>query len=118
MLKTITARNFELSDEIKEKAEQEIDGLTKFFDKIISAELILKSEKHRKRAEIKIKVYNQTLTATADTNDIYSAIDSAIEKVKAQLKKYKGKLRDKHPDEITSVVEEMTRPSTDVEGIE
>jgi putative sigma-54 modulation protein len=118
MLKTITARHFELSEEMKEKAEREIDGLKRFFDKIISAELILNSEKHRKRAEIRIKVYNQTLTAAADTDDIYSSIDSAIEKIKAQLKKYKGKLKDKRPEEISNVVKELTKPSTDYEEID
>jgi len=118
MLKTITARHFELNDEMKEKAEQEMEGLTKFFDNIISAELILNSEKHRKTAELKVRVYNQTLNATADSDDIYSSLDGVIEKIKGQLKKYKGKLKDKRPDKITSVVEELTKPSTDDDIIE
>jgi putative sigma-54 modulation protein len=118
MLKTITARHFELSGEMKKKAEAEIDGLQRFFDKIISAELILDSEKHRKKAELKVKVYNQTITATADTDDIYGSIAAAVDKVKVQLKKYKGKLKDKRPEEIATVVEELTKPSTDVDEIE
>ncbi|MGH8014654.1 MAG: ribosome hibernation-promoting factor, HPF/YfiA family, partial [Candidatus Zixiibacteriota bacterium] len=96
----------------------EMDGLKKFFDNIISAELILDSEKHRKKAELKVRVYNQTLNATADTGDIYSSIDGVIEKIKGQLKKYKGKLKDKRPEKITSVVEKLTRPSTDDDEIE
>jgi len=118
MLKTITARHFDLSGEMKKKAEAEIDGLRRFFDNIISADLILDSEKHRKKAELKIRVYNQTLTATADTDDIYSSIDAVVEKIKGQLKKYKGKLKDKRPEQITSVVQELTKPSTDDEEIE
>ena len=118
MLKTITARHFDLSNEMKEKAEAELDGLRKFFDNIISAELILNSEKHRKQAELKIKVYNQTLTATADTDDVYNSISGAVDKIKVQLKKYKGKLKDKRPEEIAHVVEELTKPTTDDESIE
>ncbi len=118
MLKTITARHFNLSNEMKTKAEAEIEGLRKFFDNIISADLILDSEKHRKKAELKIKVYNQTLTATADTDDIYNSIDAVVVKIKGQLKKYKEKLRDKRPDEITSTVRKLTKPSTDDEEIE
>lgn len=118
MLKTITARHFDLSNEMKEKAEAEIDGLTKFFDNIISADLILNSEKHRKMAELKVKVYNQTLTATADTDDVYSSISSAVDKIKVQLKKYKGKLKNKRPEEIAQVVQELTKPTTDDEDLE
>ncbi|HEX2897332.1 MAG TPA: ribosome-associated translation inhibitor RaiA [candidate division Zixibacteria bacterium] len=118
MLKTITARHFELSEEMKSKAEAEIEGLKRFFNNIISAELILDSEKHRKKAELKVRVYNQTLAATADTDDIYSSIDSVVEKIKGQLKKYKGKLKDKRPEQITSVVEQLTKPATDDEDIE
>lgn len=118
MLKTITARHFDLSSEMKKKAEAEIDGLNKFYDNIISADLILDSEKHRKKAELKIRVYNQTLAATADTDDIYSSIDAVVEKIKGQLKKYKGKLKDKRPEQITSAVQKLTKPSTDDEEIE
>ena len=118
MLKTITARHFDLSNEMKTKAEAEIEGLRKFFDNIISADLVLDSEKHRKKAELKIKVYNQTLTATADTDDIYNSIDAVVVKIKGQLKKYKGKLRDKHPDEIANTVRKLTKPLTDDEEIE
>jgi len=118
MLKTITARHFELSNEMKKKAEAEIEGLARFFDKIISAELILDSEKHRKKAELKVKVYNQTLTATADTDDIYNSISAAVEKVKVQLKKYKSKLKDKRPEQITDMVAELTRPLTDVDELD
>ncbi len=118
MHKTITARHFDLSSEMKKKAEAEIEGLRKFFDNIISAELILDSEKHRKKAELKIRVYNQTLTATADTDDIYSSIAAAVEKIKGRLKKYKGKLKDKRPEHITSVVQKLTKPSIDDDEIE
>ncbi len=118
MLKTITARHFDLSNDMKKKAEADIDGLKKFYDNIISADLILDSEKHRKKAELKVRVYNQTLAATADTDDIYSSIDAVVEKIKGQLKKYKGKLKDKRAEEITSTVQKLTKPSTDDEEIE
>ncbi len=118
MQKTITARHFDLSNEMKKRAESEIEGLNKFYDNIISADLILDSEKHRKKAELKIKVYNQTLAATADTDDVYSSIDAVVEKIKGQLKKYKGKLKDKRPDVISGAVQKLTKPSTDYEEIE
>jgi len=118
MLKIITARHFDLSDEMKTKAEDEMEGLKRYFDNIISAELILATEKHIKIAELKVRVYNQTLAAKADTDDFYSSIASAVEKIKSQLKKYKGKLKNKKPEQIAGFIDELTKPSTDTEELE
>jgi len=87
-------------------------------EKGLSAELILATEKHIKIAELKVRVYNQTLAAKADTDDFYSSIASAVEKIKTQLKKYKGKLKNKKPEQIADVIDELTKPSTDTEGLE
>ncbi|MBD3402708.1 ribosome-associated translation inhibitor RaiA [candidate division GN15 bacterium] len=118
MQKKITARHFDLTPEIREKAEEEMDGLTRFFDNIISAEFILDVERHRRIAELRVKVYKETMSATAETDDMYASIDSAIDKVKAQIKKYKGKLKDKDPNKIGRLQQERTRPSTNPDEVD
>lgn len=118
MQKIVTARHFDLTPELREKAEAELDGLTRYFDNIISAEFIFDAERHRRLAELKVKVYSQTISGTAETDDIYTAISAAVDKVKGQLKKYKSKLRDKKPEEITGATEILTRPDTDVDDVD
>ena len=118
MLKKISARHFDLTEKVKEKAEDEMDSLTKYFENIISAEMILNSERHLHIAELNVKVYSQTLTGTAESDNLYSSIEISVEKVKSQLKKYKGKLKDKKQEEIAEVKDALTRPTTDIEGIE
>lgn len=118
MHKKVTARHFDLTPKVKEKAEAEMDGLTKFYDNIISVEMILDQEKHRKMAELKVKVYNSTITGTASTDNLYAAIDSAVDKVRTQLLKYKGKLKEKNPEKITQLTSNLTRPETDVDGVD
>jgi putative sigma-54 modulation protein len=118
MQKTITARHFDLTPDIKARAEEEMDGLTRFFDRIISAEFVLGAEKHRRLAELHVKVHAHTLTASAETDDIITAIASAADKVTVQLKKYKGKMKDKDPSEVTDLMNATTRPDTDVEGVD
>ncbi len=118
MLKKISARHFDLTDEMKEKAESELDALTRYFENIISAEFVLDMEKHRRIAELNVKVYNQTLTGKGDTDDIYNSMSQAVDKVKTQLKKYKGKLKDKKQDEITEVKDMLTKPTTDDDEFE
>jgi putative sigma-54 modulation protein len=112
MQKMITARHFDLTPELKEKAEAEIDSLRRYFDNIISAELILDTERHRRMAELKVKVYKDVLTGTGETDDMYNSIAAAVDKVKGQLKKYKGKLKEKKPEQITGMTEAVTRPAT------
>jgi putative sigma-54 modulation protein len=114
----ITARHFDLTPQLKENIERELDGLTRYFENIISADVILDVEKYRQSAEIKIKVYNQSITGRADSNDMYASIEMAVDKVKTQLKKYKGKLKEKHPDKIEERVERTTRPHTDVDEVD
>ena len=118
MLKKITARHFDLTPEMKERAEQEMEGLTRYFDNIISAEMILDTERHRRTAELKVKVYKETLSGTGDTDDLYNSIAVAVDKVKGQLKKYKGKLKNKRPDEIAETIDSLTRPQTNEDEVD
>ncbi len=118
MQKTITARHFDLTNEMREKAENEIDGLTRYFENIISADLVLDTERHLHRAELRVKVYNQSMSGTGETDDMYNSISVSVDKVKIQLKKYKGKLKDRRPDEITEAKDELTRPATNVDEID
>jgi len=114
----ITARHFDLTPELKEHVEKEVAGLTRYFENIISYEVILDVEKYRQSAEIKVRVYKDIMTAKADSDDMYVSIEKAIDKVKAQLKKYKGKLKEKHPEEIIETVEKATKPETDVDALD
>jgi putative sigma-54 modulation protein len=114
----VTARHFDLTSEIKAKADEEMDGLTRFFDRIISAEYVLDAERHRRSAELRVKVHAHTLSGSAETDDIITAIAAAADKVKAQLKKFKGKLKDKDPNEIAELTNATTRPETDVDEVD
>ncbi len=114
----ITARHFDLTPELREHIEKEINGLTRYFENIIASQVILDVEKYRQTVEIKAKVYREVITGKADTDDMYQSIEQAVGKVKKQLKKYKGKLKDKRPEEITETIEQATRPETDVDAVD
>jgi len=118
MQKIITARHFDLTAEMKERAEADIDGLSRYFENIISAELVLDTERHRRIAELRVKVFNNSITGTGDTDDMYNSIGVAVDKVKGQLKKYKGKLKERRPEEIAETIDELTRPSTNPDEID
>lgn len=114
----ITARHFDLTPELRQKAEAEIEGLRRYFDNIISAELTLDKERHRRMAELKVKVYKDVITGTAETDDLVNSIAAAADKVKGQLQKYKGKLKEKDSEKIVGATESATRPDTSDDEID
>jgi putative sigma-54 modulation protein len=118
MQKIITARHFDLTTEMKDRAESEMESLTRYFDNIISAELVLDTERHRRMAELKVKVYNNVISGSGDTDDMYNSISVAVDKVKGRLKKYKGKLKARKPEEIAEAKSAFGQPSTDVDEVE
>ena len=91
----VTARHFDLTDNINSYAVDEIKRLEKYYDHIIDANLTMTIEKNRQIAELSVKVYGTTLTSKAKTYDMYLAIEQVISKMETQIKRYKEKLKDK-----------------------
>lgn len=98
---------------LKEYALDTLGKLEKFYDGIISAEVILSFEKSRasvKVAEVNLSVHSKTLTAMEETDDFAKSIDLAVEKLERQLVKYKTKLHDRKspsPESYPEVQEEQ-----------
>jgi putative sigma-54 modulation protein len=86
-----TARHYKPSPRLKEYAQNEVLRLEKFYDGIISCEIVLDYQKDIQIAEIQITVYGQILTVVEKTDDIYKSIDLAVEKMGRKLKRYKEK---------------------------
>ncbi len=92
---TVTARHFELTENLNKYAIDEINRLEKYFDHIIEAHLTMSIEKNRQIADLSVKVYGTVLTSKAKTYDMYIAIEQVVSKMETQIKKYKAKLKDK-----------------------
>jgi len=108
----VTARHFDLTDNINSYAIDEIKRLEKYYDNIIDAELTMTIEKNRQIAELSVKVYRTTLTSKAKTYDMYLAIEQVVSKMETQIKRYKAKLKDKKGVRKSPP---KTRPIEDVE---
>ncbi len=108
----ITARHFELTNELKRLVEEEVEKLTRFFENIISANAVLEVEGYRHLAEISVRVYGSTLTGSAESDQMQVSIEQAIDKLEVQLKKYKGKLKDKKQKKVAqkkTTIPELTK---------
>lgn len=97
----IEERHMEQSEPLREYAISKAGELEKFFDGIISVEVTMDVEKERRTVKIFAHLINKKIVkASAESDDMYVSIDSAIDKIERQLKKYNEKLKDKHKGEI------------------
>jgi putative sigma-54 modulation protein len=97
-----TARKFRAREELREHARDAVKKLGKFYDGIVSADIILSYERQTnsiKTAEINLHVHGAVLSAREGTDDYYKSVDAAAEKLGAQLARYKDRLRAK--DKVT-----------------
>lgn len=88
-----TGRHVEVSAAIKKHAQEQLEKIEKIFDfdKVGKAHVILEVEKHRHRAEILFRWRDQELTVKAETDDMYTALTQAADKLERQALKLKEK---------------------------
>jgi putative sigma-54 modulation protein len=105
-----TARRFRPHPDLKEHAVDAVRKLVKFYDGIVTADVILSYERATnsvKTAEINLHVYGAILSAKEKSDDYYKSVDAAIEKLNNQLSKYKTKLRAKDKTKVRAFKETM-----------
>ena len=93
-----TARRFRAHPDIKEHAVETVKKLDRFYDGIVTADIILSYErvtKSIKMAEVNLHVHGAVLTARGKSDDFIKSIDATVEKLEVQLAKYKAKRRSK-----------------------
>ncbi|ATF09810.1 Ribosome hibernation protein YhbH [Candidatus Enterovibrio altilux] len=71
---------------------QKFNKLDRFFDHINNVHIVLNVEKFQQIAEATLHVNNGEIHAKADSENMYAAIDSLIDKLVKQLNKHKEKM--------------------------
>jgi|RhiMethySRZTD1v2_1073278.scaffolds.fasta_scaffold04064_5 putative sigma-54 modulation protein len=89
----VTARHFELSDQVREHAIHRVSRIERFGHALHDAHVVLEVEKYRNIAEVSIHGKMSSFTGKAESNDMIGAIDSACEKVGTQIRKHHDKVK-------------------------
>ena len=90
---TVTARHFQLDTNLRKYVEEEVQDLSRFFDRILEVHVILEQEGYRQAAEVVVHLpLAHRLRARGDGNDMRLAFDDAVAKLTTQIKRFKGKL--------------------------
>lgn len=89
-----TGHNMDITPSMKDFAQKKFDKLSRHYDRMTAINAIFKVEKLRQIAEATILVNKAELHASAESDDMYTAIDLLIEKLDKQLLKHKNKTAD------------------------
>lgn len=95
---TITSRNFNASEHLKDTIEKKIQKLSKYFSEDIVVNVMLSSEKGKDKVEATINAKGTIFRAEETANAAYDAIDRVVEKLSTQMSRYKSKLLKKHKE--------------------
>ena len=93
---TITGRHIEVTDSMRDYALEKASKLERFSNRIIDISVIMDIQKLVHSVEVIVKVNDQLMRSLAESEDIYTSIDKAVDKAEAQLLKYKSKMNDHH----------------------
>lgn len=82
---------------LTEYARQKTEGLYKYYDRIVGAEIYLKlvqdEKEQNKVAEIKLNIPGNDIFASSHSNKFEGSINDSIDKLKGQIRKLKTKLQ-------------------------
>lgn len=110
MQTSLTFKNLDPSESLKSYASTKIDRLDKYLDNPPEASIVLTVEKFRHIAEINFLGDRLSLVVRKETNDMYSAIDMALDRLEEKIKKGKQKKRNRqHPRRQKSLGQEDPR---------
>ena len=90
----ITGRNVDLTDAVKNRVNEKLSKLDKFFTNETTATVVLKKENGKDVAEINIPVKGNLLRVSEKQENLFASIDTAADKIERQIKKYRTKIRD------------------------
>ena len=107
----LTAKQLKITPALREYVQQKMGKTQKYFDHIVWGQAFLFVEKRSHKAEMIVHAPGQTFRALATAADLYSAIDLASDKIDAQLKKHKERIKSRHKPKTSDTMAEAIPPA-------
>lgn len=94
---TVSGKNMAVTQALREHAERRISKLQKYFDdgRPLRAEVVMYTERDTHVAEVTIQVGSLLVRGVGKTDDMYVSIDSAVDRIARQVRKYKTRIHRK-----------------------
>ena len=91
-----TARHFKAPDNLKVYAINEVQKITKVYDRAIQCQILLFHENDQYTTELNLSIPSHKLNVKESTDNITKSIDHAVAKMITRVKKIKRKQNSHH----------------------
>jgi len=88
---TFTFRHMDSSDRAKAHTSDKLERLARFEDREMAIDVVFSTEKHEVSAEFKVTGDHGTFMVSETRNDLFEAIDVAVDKLDQVLSRDKAK---------------------------
>lgn len=112
-----TGKNIEVTEALKDVTEKKLGKLDKYFQGDVEGNVVYSVERNRKIIEITINLPGTILRAEEYSDDMYAAVDKAVDILERQIRKHKTKLQRRYTngetirfENIEPLHEEEDRP--------
>ena len=82
----------DVSDALKSHVEGGLDKIRTHYDRVMEADVVLSVEKHRHIAEITLHANGIRVHSKDSSDDMYASVDSVIDKLVKQVRKYRDRI--------------------------
>ncbi|MEY4960214.1 MAG: hypothetical protein RL610_393 [Pseudomonadota bacterium] len=94
----LTGRHVEITAAMRDYVTSKMDKIKHHFDHVIDVSVILSVEKLKQKAEANVHIRGKNIFVETDSLDMYSSIDSLVDKLARQILKHKEKSADQRND--------------------
>jgi ribosomal subunit interface protein len=113
----ITGKNLDIGDALRRRIEQRLtSNLAKYFDGTVRAHVVVELQKSRFLTDCTLHLSTGlTLQSHGEDSAANSSFDMAAERLEKQLRRYKRRLRNHHPEGPEDPGEALDAPPEDVD---
>lgn len=88
----LTGHHVDVTSSLREYVDTKFAKLERHFDHINNVHVVLTVEKLNQKAESTVHMNGTEIFASSTNTDMYTSIDSLVDKLDRQVLKYKGKI--------------------------
>jgi ribosome hibernation promoting factor len=92
--------HLDITPALRSYVQGKLARITRHFDHVIDAHVVLSVDKLRQKAEVTLHVRGKDIHCASEEQDLYAAIDLLADKLDRQVLKYKGKRQEKPHDAL------------------
>lgn len=99
----ITGRHLMVTEAMKQYALEKISKLERITKRLLNIHVIMDIQKIEHRVDLVVRFNHIKIKVQAHSEDMYNSIDRAVEKLQAQIRKYKDKLQQHQTKNLSTI---------------